>query len=190
MSAIDIHTIINDVHTIPQESELRLIGCLEEKWYPKGLYILKAGAVETSVYFMKKGLARIFSEVNNKEISFWFGREGDTILSFESYINDKPGYETVELIEDSILFILKKEDLFNLYRSDIHIANWGRRFAEKEMLKVEKRMISLLSMDATERYTELLSTMPDFLQRIPLGMISSYLGVTQTTLSRIRAKIR
>lgn len=175
---------------MPEESELRLTARLEEKWYPKGFHILKAGKVEPNVFFMLDGIARIFSEINGKEISFWFGREGDTFLSFESYINDRPGYETVELIEDSTLLMLKRDDLYGLYQSDINIANWGRRFAEKEMIKVEKRVLSLLSMDATERYNELLQTMPDFLQRIPLGMISSYLGITQTTLSRIRAKIK
>lgn len=190
MAMTDIHRILTEIYPLPAESEGRLTGCMEERHFPKGYRILTAGRVEPDIYFMLNGICRIFCESNGKEVSFWFGREGDTLLSFESCFNERSGYETVELMEDSILLVLRRDELYRLYGSDIHIANWGRKFAERELLKVEKRMISLLSTDATERYNELIDSMPDLLQRIPLGLISSYLGVTQTTLSRIRAKIR
>lgn len=185
-----IHQILNGIAPLATDSERKLIGYMEEIRCPKGFRILNAGKREANVYILLKGIARIFAEKDGDEISFWFSQEGDTILSFESYIHDKPGYETVELIEDSTLLVLKREDLIRLYQSDINIANWGRCLAEKEMLKIEKRMLSFLSMDATARYCELLHNCPDLLQRIPLGLIASYLGVTQTTLSRIRAKVK
>ncbi|MDD6745196.1 MAG: Crp/Fnr family transcriptional regulator, partial [Bacteroidales bacterium] len=57
------------------------------------------------------------------------------------------------------------------------------------LLATEERLISMLSAIASERYKELLEKEPDLLQRLPLGSIATYLGVTQTSLSRIRAKI-
>ena len=79
----------------------------------------------------------------------------------------------VELMEDSSLYRLRRNDLDTLYREDIHIANWGRKFAESEFLRTEERLIPLLFTTASERY-ELLLT--------------QHLGVTPVSLSRIRAK--
>lgn len=92
-------------------------------------------------------------------------------------------------MEDSELYVIKRAKLQQLYNEDIHIANWGRRFAETELLDAEVRVITLLLATATERYRDLLDNQSDLLQRLPLGCIASYLGITQVSLSRIRASI-
>ena len=102
----------------------------------------------------------------------------------------EPGYETMELMEDSILYVLERKELKELFSEDLHIANWGRRYAEMELLATEERLISMLSAIASERYKELLEKEPDLLQRLPLGSIATYLGITQASLSRIRAQIK
>ena len=111
------------------------------------------------------------------------------INTLKGYVNDEPGYETMELMEDSVLYKLERKQLKELFLDDLHIANWGRRYAEMELLATEERLISMLSAIASERYKELLEKEPDLLQRLPLGSIATYLGVTQASLSRIRAKI-
>lgn len=138
--------------------------------------------------FIKKGIVRAYTSVDGKEITFWFGKEGATIVSLKGYVNDEPGYETMELMEDSVLYKLERKQLKELFLDDLHIANWGRRYAEMELLATEERLISMLSAIASERYKELLEKEPDLLQRLPLGSIATYLGVTQASLSRIRAK--
>jgi CRP-like cAMP-binding protein len=80
--------------------------------------------------------------------------------------------------------------LQQLFETDIAMANWGRRFAEKELIKTEERLISRQFRTATERYQELMQQQPGLLQRVSLGHIASYLGITQVSLSRIRADIR
>ena len=77
-----------------------------------------------------------------------------------------------------------------LFLEDIHIANWGRKFAEQELIKTEERLISKQFKNATERYLELLNTNKDLIKRVQLGHIASYLGITQVSLSRIRATIK
>ena len=85
---------------------------------------------------------------------------------------------------------LCRKKLKELFSEDLHIANWGRRYAEMELLATEERLISMLSAIASERYKELLEKEPDLLQRLPLGNIATYLGITQASLSRIRAQIK
>lgn len=187
---MDIHDIISNIYAMPRNSEELLVANMQEVSCLKGCYLFEAEKVETNIYFLQKGIVRAFAPIEGEEVTFWFGSEGATIVSLKSYTSNKPGYETIELMEDSILYVLKREDLYKLFEQDIHIANWGRKFAEGELVKAEEKIISLLFWDASNRYKELLANMPDLLQRIPLGAIASYLGVTQVSLSRIRAKIR
>lgn len=140
--------------------------------------------------FIKKGIVRAYTSVEGKEITFWVGKEGATIVSMKGYVNDEPGYEIMELMENSVLYVLERKKLKELFLKDLHIANWGRRYAEMELLAAEERLISMLSAVASERYHELLEKEPDLLQRLPLGSIATYLGITQASLSRIRAQIK
>lgn len=141
-------------------------------------------------FFIKQGIVRAYTSVDGKEITFWVGKEGATLVSMKGYVNDEPGYETMELMEDSVLYVLERKKLKELFSEDLHIANWGRRYAEMELLATEERLISMLSAIASERYKELLKKEPDLLQRLPLGSIATYLGITQASLSRIRAQIK
>src|SRR5690606_36804651 len=136
------------------------------------------------------GIARAYSHKHDTEITFWFGKEGDAVISIRSYIANLKGYENVELLEDSELYELKAENVQRLFETDVQIENFGRRFAEKELIKTEERLIFRQVRTATERYTELLKNSPDIVQRVQLGHIASYLGITQVSLSRIRAEIR
>lgn len=59
--------------------------------------------------FIKNGIVRAYTSVDGKEITFWVGKEGATLVSMKGYVNDEPGYETMELMEDSVLYVLKKK---------------------------------------------------------------------------------
>ena len=111
---MDINEIIERVHHIPEASADKLASCLSEMSLPKGFRVLEAGKVETDIYFIRRGLARAFIPVDGEEITFWLGKEGDTIFSLKSYTDNLPGYETIELMEDSDLYRLKRDALQQL----------------------------------------------------------------------------
>ncbi len=186
---MEIKEIINRRHILPEDSLALLCRSMELVHYPKGHHVLEIGKIERDIYFISKGIVRAFTLVDGKEVTFWVGKEGATIVSMMGYVKNEPGYETMELMEDSELYVIKRAKLQQLYNEDIHIANWGRRFAETELLDAEVRVITLLLSTATERYRDLLDNQSDLLQRLPLGCIASYLGITQVSLSRIRASI-
>lgn len=187
---MDIDEIIDKIHPLPPRSKALLKQLISEVSHPKGYRLLSAGKVESNVYFVKRGVVRAYVDTADKEVTFWFGLEGDTVVSMQSYIAGQKGYESIELLEDCTLFELEAARLQELFTRDIHIANWGRKFAEQELVKTEKRLISLQFGTAAERYEQLLKEAPDMLQRIPLGHIASYLGITQVSLSRIRSKVK
>lgn len=185
-----IDEIINQNFLMPETSKEVLKTYISEISFPKNHILIHADKIEKSLYFIKKGVVRAFSIINDQEISFWFGQEGEAILSMKSYIHQEKGYESIELLEDCEFYKINTDDLHKLYCKDINISNWGRAFAEKEMLKTEERLISRISMNATERYLQLLKQNPGLLLRVQLGHIASYLGITQVSLSRIRGEIR
>ncbi|WP_313581855.1 Crp/Fnr family transcriptional regulator [Chishuiella sp.] len=187
---MDIEQIIDRIYSISESSKSLLLQNITEIHFPKNHLIIKADKIEKNIYFIKKGIARTFSFVGENEITFAFGKEGDTIISLKSYIENKKGYENIELLEDCQLFELKTENLQKLFLENIEIANWGRKFAEKELIKAEERLISRQFGTATDRYIELLKNYPNLIQRIQLNYIASYLGITQVSLSRIRANIK
>ncbi|MCD7976494.1 MAG: Crp/Fnr family transcriptional regulator [Tannerellaceae bacterium] len=187
---MDIDQIIDQIYTLPEQSKTILKKAVTETAYPKNHVLLRADKVETTVYFIRKGIVRAYIDSGESEQTFWFGKEGDTVVSMKSYVAGEKGYENIELLEDCILYQIDGQQLQELFEKDIYIANWGRKFAEQELLKTEARLISRQTKTATERYTELIRKNPELLQRVQLGYIASYLGITQVSLSRIRAEIR
>lgn len=185
-----IENIIDNLHQLPEISKQSLIKCIEEVHFPKGYILLRADRIERNIYFIKQGIVRAYTQTAENDITFWFGKEGDTVISMNSYVMNQKGYEDVELLENCILYKLKTDDLKSLFNQDIYIANWGRRFAEHELIKTEERLIFRQFRSAKERYIDLLNNRPGLLQRVQLGFIASYLGITQVSLSRIRAEIK
>ena len=107
---MDIKEIINQRYAMPDTSLDKLRQCLTEVSYPKGFRVLESGKVEKNIFFIKEGIVRAYTSVDGKEITFWFGKEGATLVSMKGYVNDEPGYETMELMEDSILYVLERKD--------------------------------------------------------------------------------
>lgn len=187
---MEIEQILDLIYPLPEASKRLLQNCVTEVRYSKGYILLRADKIESSIYFIKKGIARAYANRDANEVTFWFGKEGDTVLSMKSYVANQKGYEDIELLEDCELYELKSKNLEKLFGQDINIANWGRKFAEKELVKTEERLISSQFRTATERYKELLRDYPHLIRRVQLGYIASYLGISQVSLSRIRAEIR
>ncbi len=187
---MEIDLILDSIYRLPDNARLQLKQHISVAEYPKGLILLQAEKNEKNIFFIKKGIVRAYSNKEETALTFWFGIEGSTIISMRSYVENKRGYEDVELLEDCILYKLNSEKLKALFETDIHIANWGRKFAEKELINTEKRLISRQFKTATERYQELINLHPYLIQRVQLSYIASYLGISQVSLSRIRADVK
>ncbi|MGF1923649.1 MAG: Crp/Fnr family transcriptional regulator [Bacteroidia bacterium] len=167
-----------------------LLQAMKRVEFPKNHVIIRADRLERYVYIIEKGIARAYSDMDHQQTTFWFGQETDVILSYNSYINKQPGYENIELLEDSILYRIANSSLQEFYLKHIGLSNWGRKLAEQELIKTEQRLINRQFKTASERYLDLINHTPSLVKRVQLGHIASYLGITQVTLSRIRAELK
>lgn len=187
---MEIDEILERFHPLPTRSKEALNACITGVQYPKGHTLIRPGRVEKSLYFLRSGIVRAYSDAARGDVTFWFGKEGDVVLSMKSYVSGQPGYEYIETLEACDLYQMSSQDLETLFANDIHIANWGRKLIGQELIKTEERLISMQFKTAQERYLDLMSATPDLLHRVQLCHIASYLGITQVSLSRIRAEIR
>lgn len=185
---MELENILRHIGPLPATALRELAGLARLVTFPKGHVLLKAHKVERSLYFIQKGIVRAFAPNEGSDITFWFGKEGDPILSMRSYVYQEPGYENIELLEDCALYRWDTQALQRLFENNVDIANWGRRLAERELIKTEERLIGRTGRSAQQRYQELLRESPELLQRISLGHIASYLGITPVSLSRIRSQ--
>lgn len=186
---MELPEILNRIYPLPETSMSKILTLAEEITVNKNVGIISPHTPSPYVYFVKTGIVRAYIIADGREITFWIGEEGTVALSLQSYINSTKGYEYIAAVESSALYRVPSEGLHKLYDHDIHLANWGRRFAELEILRAEKCLIPQLFTTGRERYESLLETSPGLLQRVPLEHLATYLGLTPVSLSRIRASI-
>lgn len=139
-----------------------------------------------TVYFIKKGVARIYYFKEDIEITECFAFENSIIARVESLFTEKPSRKAIQMIEDSALIAIDSTKLFALYDSFPSIERLFRKIFEAAYVNTVNRVESIQFYSAEERYNFLLKESPNVLQRVPLKYIASYLGITQVSLSRIR----
>ncbi|MEO6733027.1 MAG: Crp/Fnr family transcriptional regulator [Ferruginibacter sp.] len=166
-----------------------LTGCFEKVVLSKNELLLNEGRVCRHLYFLEKGALRGFYNLDGKEITHWFGFEKDFVTSFHSFITGEPAVENIQLLEGSILWAISKETLTGLLNSHHEVERLVRIAYEKYYIRLEERFVNAQFKTAKELYENLLHQTPYILERVPLGFIASYLGISQETLSRIRSKL-
>ncbi len=154
----------------------------------KNELLLQNGQVCRYLYFIEKGALRGFYNADGKEVTHWFGFENDFVTSFHSFITQQPAVENIQLTEHSILWAISKPDLESLLNTHHETERLLRIAYEKYYIRLEERFIGTQFKSAAERYENLLQQNSHILERMPLGYIASYLGITQETLSRIRSR--
>ena len=115
--------------------------------------------------------------------------EGDVACGSWDLYRNKAGFEYVETLEETLVYSISIETLNELYKSDIDIANWMRVLQTGKFFFAYKIFIYLASTCLRMSVMKnLMSECPALFHRVTLGHIASFLGITQQSLSRIRAK--
>ena len=151
---------------------------------------MREGRICPHLYFVQKGALRGYYYLDGKEVTHWFGFDNDFVTSFHSFITGTPAVENIQLLEGSLLWAISKESLVNLMRQFHEIETLVRMAYEHYYIRLEERFVNAQFKTASERYQDLLAQAPHFLERVPLGQIASYLGISAATLSRIRSENR
>ena len=181
---------IRTYYPVSKEALEALVSLFERVVFPSKTIIIHAGKLDRKVYFIEKGITRSYVLHNGKQLTTWFSKEGDAACGSWDLYRHKAGFEYVETLEETTVYSISVEQLDELYRSYIDLANWMRVLQQENFLRLQDMHIRRLSWSAQERYEYLTRECPEIIRRANLGYIASFLGVTQQSLSRIRANGR
>ncbi len=179
---------ITNYHPLSETAQQALQDCFTQVVLAKNDILLTEGQICRHLYFLQTGALRGFYNIDGKEVTHWFGFENDFVTSFHSFITQQPAVETIQLLEGSILWSISKETLNTLFNQHHEIERLVRIAYEKYYIRLEERFVNAQFKTATERYQNLLQHTPHILERVSLGHIASYLGISPETLSRIRSR--
>lgn len=158
------------------------------KTVKKGRFLLKAGDVCKDFIYVKSGCIRMYYLSDEIEISAWFSLNNSIAMEVQSFISEKPSICYLQAIEDSEVYILPKSKLNELYNIQPKTQELMRKIWEAALIMVIPRFSSLQNDTAEKRYLELMKN-PELMRQIPQKYLASFIGVTPTSLSRIRKKI-
>ncbi len=165
---------------------------LEKAWttktFAKDKVILDSENICRNIFFIESGLVKLFSNRSGKQFIMRFSADNSFITVIDSFLLQKPSKYQLVALEDTRLRTISKNAVECLCSSHHCVERLFRSLIAMAAINMMERINEMLEDNATVRYHNFVSRQPDLLQRIKLGDLAAYLGVTQTTLSRIRAK--
>lgn len=169
------------------EAENLLASKLYEKKYRKGELILETGQVCRRIYFVDSGLVKTFFYTDTREFIMRFFPEGHMLTVLDSFTLQQPSSYSVLALEDTTVTCLNHDDLELLCRQYHSIETFYRKLLSLAAVHMMDRIGGTLEEKALMAYRKFLREHGPLLQRISLADLASYLGITQVSLSRIRA---
>lgn len=177
----------NTFYPLSQAAQEALINISNKLTIKKNKDLQSIGHTCRTIYFIKNGLARVYYFKDGTDITEYFAFENNLIARVESLFTGRPSRKAIQILEDAEIISLNATLLFQLYNEFPEIERLARKITEAALVENVNRLESLQFHSADERYKALIEEAPDVLKRVPLKYIASYLGITQVSLSRIRA---
>jgi len=178
---------INNISLLSPESNDAFLNAWKYWKTPKDFFLLKENTVSDYIYFIQKGVARIYYYKNGKEITEWLALDEQFFLSITSFFQRTPSHLIIQTIEPSEVYGIHHDDFMNLAGKYHDVERLLRKMVTASLILSQIRMDSIQFESAQQRYENILQKSPQIIQRVPLTYIASFLGITLETLSRIRS---
>jgi CRP-like cAMP-binding protein len=183
---IQLFNFFKQYTSLSKEAETAIAEICTVSTVKKNSDLQPIGHTCKTIYFINKGMARIYYFKDGIDITENFYFENNIIARVESLFTGKPSRKAIQILEDAEVIGINAGSLFRLYDQFPAIERLFRKIFEAAYVETVNRIESLQFHTAEERYKDLLQEAPDILKKIPLKYIASYLGITPVSLSRIR----
>lgn len=181
LEAISSYIEISDEEWGIYSSKLKL------KEFKKKETVLSKGEVCKDIYFINKGLIRMFY-VDNKgdEKTFHFALENTFATDYESFLRSFPASYSIQALEDCEVLVMSLEMLLGGYKILENGEKLGRLLAEEYFFLFNNKIQSIYTQTPLERYNKLKESFPNLFQRVPQHLVASYLNISSVHLSRLK----
>ncbi|OCX53726.1 hypothetical protein BEL04_05395 [Mucilaginibacter sp. PPCGB 2223] len=155
--------------------------------FEKNSYLLQAGQICNTYYFIETGILRAYAyDLEGNEVTTAFFSENSFASDLLSFFQREPSREYIQALSDCRTWALSYDDMQENFHSLPEFREFGRLKIVASYGQLKGRMLSMLQETAEERYAGLLKNSPGLFRQVPLKYIASYLGITDSTLSRLR----
>jgi CRP/FNR family transcriptional regulator, anaerobic regulatory protein len=186
---MNIIEYINSFVPLSAEATDYIFAKIRQEILPKNTLLHRADDVCDKVYFIEKGLVRWFYyNEDGKDVTDSFALENSFVTAFDSFFQRQPSRYFIETLENSVVYSMT----FAEVKTELEKFPETQQLTNLILVQILEQILdknaALQFKTAGDRYRYLTEKHLPILQRVPLGIIASYLGITQETLSRIRAK--
>ena len=185
----ELKQFLSQYTDFPDSALTEVLGKFKAKNLHKNDFLLEEGHPCNDFVFVQSGCLRMFYVNEETEVSVWFAFAHSSAIEISSFISGKPSEYSIQAIEDSTVLYLPKTELDKLYETHPQMQTMMRKFWEDAIFQLLKRFTALQKDSAEKRYTDLMNN-TDYVQKIPQKYLASFIGVTPTSLSRIRRHIK
>lgn len=158
--------------------------------FKRGDFLLKEGETSDEYYLLEEGLVRAFvRDYDNNEITTEFFTSNEIVIIPSSLFQKIPSKENLQAVTDCVLWKIEYNVFQEFYHQTKAMREWGRLWFSFQVFSMKQRSLEMITESATNRYLNLMKEKPDIIKFAPLKQIASYLGITDSSLSRIRREI-
>ena len=152
--------------------------------------LLKEGKVSHSTYFLQEGIIRSFTFDNDgEEVTTNLYSAPCFVNDFLSFFKQQPTQESFQAMSVCKLWTMDFATVQHYFHTFPEFREFGRMMLVSNYASLHDRMLGMIKETAEKRYLKLMHAQPNIFQQVPLRMIASYLGITDSSLSRIRREL-
>lgn len=183
-----LKTIFNEQNFKNEDLEI-ILSQYQRIEFAKNDYFIQEGSTANFYYFMETGFARSYViDLEGNDISTKFFSSSDIVIDWHSYFLKTKCRESIQAITPCVAWKITFENFMKLFSIEA-FREVGRTRLVNNYFELKNHSVSIIADPAKERYLNLLKSKPDIVQNVPLKQIATYLGITDTSLSRIRKEI-
>jgi len=172
------------------DNELQaILSKFKSKSFDKGQFILRRGQIARHYYYLHSGALRFCYGEAEQENTAWLALQNEFFTEISSLSPQVPTRFNIEAIEASEILYIDKDDMEALYKQFPVWQEFGRKLWEAMSVRMIDQIVSFQTLSAEDRYLEFMKT-PQFIRRVPVKYLASFLGITASSLSRIRKNIK
>lgn len=157
------------------------------KKFSKDELLHSSGKASKEMFFIKSGVIRtFFYDESGTDATIWFYQPGDIVTHWESFFTGSPCEDSIQATEDTEVYVLSRKDYYAYVKEDHSFALLMLRLLEVQCAGIERWAKEQMNKSAQEKYEMLQANLPSIVHKLKLGHVASFLGINQSTLSRLR----
>ncbi len=190
MSKQALIQFIQNVLPMSEEKAKQISQHFNEKLFLKNDYILKEGTVCRESHFIEEGLVRGYVvDLDGNEVTTHFYSNPIFANDFLSFFKRVPSKINLQTLSNCKTWVISYDELQQCFHTIPEFREFGRMMLINSYSRLQNRMLGMLQLSSEQRYEKLIKTHPEIFQNTSLKNIATYIGITDTSLSRIRKEL-